>query len=756
MITTQWPLLSFLQTANSLQTARPDFVEPCDALFHPSLVWRDYRLLLERGLSLWGSAIDAAMKIVTSVAWKAGSEAVYEPTGLTVSHYTQQCPLGVVATNILRALGFVLSSPNAGDTMNIVEMYLNDTNRVFASTAAIEMLVHSSWPVLQVLTVLHGVARDRMRRATLAVNPSHTYVLPAVSRPPGNCVIVLLVTEEHLDTLELTLANNERYMQSISYTHVVTDSPRVHVKCMELSQMRHAGSEQPTVRCEPVVAQNALITKYFYLLRLLESNDFVFFHTPDFVPLDRSFLEAAQRLLASETRFDLALLPDLYSRLYSERVMLFSRTHQSYTFLDTLLDYSLRAPYPDERAALHFMLDADAQLGLVPGVSFLSGSTPEVRKTSLSSIFATFEGFVPKTTPVVFGIDMGCSGESRSVCLEERMVLYTSNKTDERVQRILASRRHGDFAKSARRFQRSADPLSRDADNFHRQEVIGNKRRICEEPTSAAVDSEDVMNAFIYHVNFAHNCCERDQSLSSSSALEFFANESRPLNGSLLDETFLHKNAEIMHFDRTHLVTGKTPSSLVGYYVWKPYAILKGICDLPYGSIVVYTDAGVMTAGPLRPLLQKYLAVSDVTAVQTEMFEQARSKRDAFLILDADFVSVAATQQVASGIIAFRKTPNTVDFFEWWLAALESKFVITEEPSRLGSEYPGFVNSNDDQTGLSLLFKKFGYMPFSYIERNQVINIARNLAKFLNAADAMALGQSPQSASYLKAADDRA
>jgi hypothetical protein len=170
----------------------------------------------------------------------------------------------------------------------------------------------------------------------------------------------------------------------------------------------------------------------------------------------------------------------------------------------------------------------------------------------------------------------------------------------------------------------------------------------------------------------------------------------------------------------------------------------------------VYTDAGVITIEQLQPLLKKYLDVSDVTAVQTEMYEQARSKRDAFLVLDADFMSIANTQQIASQIIAFRKTPNTMNFFEWWLASLESKFVITEERSVMAKEYDGYVNSNDDQTGFSLLFKKFGYMPFSYLERNHFFDIARNKAKFIHASDAYALGYNATSDSYLKAADSQA
>ena len=93
-------------------------------------------------------------------------------------------------------------------------------------------------------------------------------------------------------------------------------------------------------------------------------------------------------------------------------------------------------------------------------------------------------------------------------------------------------------------------------------------------------------------------CCELDQKLSSSSALKFFANESKALNGTFLDEEFVTRNHELLTFDRTYRIKGKAPSNVSGYNIWKPYAILKGFCDLPHGSIVLYTDAGVMASAP--------------------------------------------------------------------------------------------------------------------------------------------------------------
>ncbi len=411
-----------------------------------------------------------------------------------------------------------------------------------------------------------------------------------------------------------------------------------------------------------------------------------------------------------------------------------------------MLTYVLRAPFPNERAAVHYLLDKPKGYGLVPGVSYLKETVPNVRSLSLAKFFVTSEGFASGEPSVVLGVDTDSNTDLQ--------FLYKTTD-DAEIERFLAPHHHGSFVGSQKRYEHYDEPIARNIDTFNRSDIVANKRTVCQ--ASKNVDNSEITDeTFIYHVNFAYGCCEEDQKLSSASARKCFANESRALDGSVLDEEFLAKNAALLNFDRSNLITSKTPSGTKGYYVWKPYAILKGICDMPFGSVVVYSDAGVQFTAPLRPLLRKYLAVTDLTAVETEMLEQSRSKRDAFLVLDADFPSIATTPQVASAIIAFRKTPNTVAFLEWWLAALESPLVVTEEPSVLGDEYENFVNSNDDQTGFSLLFKKFGYMPFSFGERNKVILMARNVAKFQAASDSYALGQAVEVGKYKEAADNRA
>ncbi|CAK0893216.1 unnamed protein product [Prorocentrum cordatum] len=128
-----------------------------------------------------------------------------------------------------------------------------------------------------------------------------------------------------------------------------------------------------------------------------------------------------------------------------------------------------------------------------------------------------------------------------------------------------------------------------------------------------------------------------------------------------------------------------------------------------------------------------------------------------FVGTDGWFGGIMETSQVATGIIIVRKTKMAIQFLREWLAACEDPRIMTEEPSVLGfPDYFTFKNNNDDQTAFSLVFKRYGFVPFSVGERDDVVYTGRNLAKFRQVSDAFAVGQTSDREAYLQAADTAA
>ncbi|CEL99550.1 unnamed protein product [Vitrella brassicaformis CCMP3155] len=267
-----------------------------------------------------------------------------------------------------------------------------------------------------------------------------------------------------------------------------------------------------------------------------------------------------------------------------------------------------------------------------------------------------------------------------------------------------------------------------------------------DDPMNATYVSLPYGNLTVLSVSYADGCCEMEQEQNHRTALEWGCTDAWMLNGTFLDVDFPEKNRLLLEFPREgDLIRYKSPSAKRGYYVWKPYVVLKALLspDLPwYRGVLVYSDAGGYFVGPIQSLVDTYLNGSDVVAFQDFMLEGDWTKRDAFLALDADHIAIALSQQYATGIILMRKTPLAVSLAHSWLKACQDRRVMTEEPSVMGQpDYPGFKNHNDDQSAFSLLFKLYGFRGFSVITRDKHIHFARNKKKFELRAEATAQGR---------------
>eukprot|EP00392_Amoebophrya_sp_AT5.2_P003352 g3357.t1 len=266
-------------------------------------------------------------------------------------------------------------------------------------------------------------------------------------------------------------------------------------------------------------------------------------------------------------------------------------------------------------------------------------------------------------------------------------------------------------------------------------------------------------NEKILHVNFATDCCYGDAKHSAESAVKKGkVDVSYQLRMEDLSAEFREKNEKLLKYERTAELTHyKTPTGKVGYYVWKPEVILKMLREkMGWGDVLVYTDAGISFLTDVRPLIARYLRGADVAATQTPMMEADFTKRDAFILTNLDYATVAEMSQIASGVILVRKTPLSLLIMEEWLRYAEDERILTEEPNVLGfPNYPAFKNHNDDQSVFSLVFKKYGQVSFPQSTRDAYFLTGRNLAKYMDAATRFARGETATHDSYIAAADGR-
>ena len=273
---------------------------------------------------------------------------------------------------------------------------------------------------------------------------------------------------------------------------------------------------------------------------------------------------------------------------------------------------------------------------------------------------------------------------------------------------------------------------------------------------SAFVESTFVGLFPIVTISFASGCCARAQAWNFESALKAGATASVAYGADAIDSEFLEENRSIL----------SQPIG-AGYWLWKPHLILKTLKALPDGAVVVYLDAGnffregsgdqrkwkegdlcSVLQGPgvvlcgdssapddllnasssiLHNFTKEVLRDTDVAAPLLKCcVESDWTKRDALLLLDGDKEPILSTPQLAAYFLIFRNSPVSRLFVQDWLHACRDPRILTDIPNVLGQEdYPTFVKHVHDQSVLSVLFKKAGFVPFDLDRAHQVIELAR-------------------------------
>lgn len=173
---------------------------------------------------------------------------------------------------------------------------------------------------------------------------------------------------------------------------------------------------------------------------------------------------------------------------------------------------------------------------------------------------------------------------------------------------------------------------------------------------------EKLFNKGIYLVSYAdgHEVFFQNQHALAQSALnrgvDFILNYRR----SHIDENFYKEHRSML--DEKYGA---------GYWLWKPYVILKTMENTPEGSTIIYADTGAIFTSSLMPILehlQKYDGI--FYRYNREMYGTLKTTMDAQV---AEELGVSThpdfdkTRQLWAGFMAFRNCQITREFIKKWL-----------------------------------------------------------------------------------------
>lgn len=198
------------------------------------------------------------------------------------------------------------------------------------------------------------------------------------------------------------------------------------------------------------------------------------------------------------------------------------------------------------------------------------------------------------------------------------------------------------------------------------------------------------------HINYAHNRYLRSQQFCCQTALQHGADRTIAYGMKDIEPEFIQKNS----------YTFSQPRG-AGYWLWKPYFILKTLSTLGENDWLMYTDSGMYFIKDPWELIHSQedkIGEKGIMTFGVCGLNKTYTKRDAFVLMGADQPKYTDSEQRTASIFVCRKTPFSVAFVEEWLRYASDPRVLTDLPNTQGlPNYPEFRDHRHDQSIMSIL-----------------------------------------------------
>jgi hypothetical protein len=146
-----------------------------------------------------------------------------------------------------------------------------------------------------------------------------------------------------------------------------------------------------------------------------------------------------------------------------------------------------------------------------------------------------------------------------------------------------------------------------------------------------------------------------------------------------------------------------------GYWLWKPYIILKELEKMSYGDILVYFDCGNEINYHARDEFRRLIdSIGDKQLIATNSWQPIKSwtKKDLLVNLNMDNEETFKHRQHQAGVVMYIKNDTIMNFVKEWYSLCEDYHNIDDSPSNI-QNYPEFKEHRHDQSVFSLLSIKY-------------------------------------------------
>jgi len=162
-----------------------------------------------------------------------------------------------------------------------------------------------------------------------------------------------------------------------------------------------------------------------------------------------------------------------------------------------------------------------------------------------------------------------------------------------------------------------------------------------------------------------------------------------------------------------------------GYWLWKPYIIMKTLNVMNKGDVLLYLDGGCeVFKGDMNSLIEKCIK-NDILYTLTGTLEKEYTKTDLLIEMKLNNNIIKDSQQYQASAIFLKKNEKIMRFVKEWYM-LCCNYHLIDDSKSIKNNDSTFIEHRHDQSVFSLLIKKYNYdKEENMLKNSSPINISR-------------------------------
>lgn len=137
-----------------------------------------------------------------------------------------------------------------------------------------------------------------------------------------------------------------------------------------------------------------------------------------------------------------------------------------------------------------------------------------------------------------------------------------------------------------------------------------------------------------------------------------------------------------------------------GYWLWKPYFILKTLEKMPENDVLIYGDSSLLVKKPIVEFIAPLLQQKDIVLFDYYAPEYGTASRSAigavFKAINCQTETCYQSPHVWAGILVLKNTPKSRQFIREWLSLCKKPELLTGSDNSVPNQ-PNFSHHQHDE-----------------------------------------------------------